>query len=333
MRYFMKRILLLSTGGTIASRQGARGLAPAAAGAEMLQMLPGLSGICQAESRELLCLDSTNIQPEEWLHMAQQVYEALDDYDGLVISHGTDTMAYSAAALSYMLRNLHKPVIFTGSQLALTAQDSDGPGNLYDAFRVAAADKPGVYVVFAGKIIRGCRAVKVRTKGADAFFSVNAPLAGTVNASKVSWQYPLPPPHSPCNLAAHCQSRVLLLKLAPGLEPNIVDAAVVLGYRGLVVEGYGAGNVTNTRRDIAAALAQAIHSGLAVALTSQCLLEASDMSVYEPGLIMQEAGAIPAFDMTTEALYAKLCWVLGQSTEPRKVRELMSRNIAGELGG
>ena len=325
----MKRILLLTTGGTIASQKSANGLVPAAAGEEMLQMLPELP--CKVETRELLRLDSTNIQPEEWLQMAEHVYAALDSFDGVVISHGTDTMSYSAAALSYMLRNLDKPVIFTGSQLALTEQNSDGPGNLYDAFRVAAADKPGVYVVFAGKIIRGCRAVKVRTQGREAFFSVNAPLAGTVSDTQISWINPLPPPDKPRYLAADCFSRVMLIKLAPGIEPGMVEAAVILGYRGLVVEGYGAGNVTNIRRDIASALAKAIQGGLSVALTSQCLLEASDMSIYEPGLIMQSAGAIPARDMTTESLYVKLCWALGKSEDPAVVRDIMAQNIAGEM--
>jgi L-asparaginase len=327
----MKKILLLTTGGTIASRDSARGLVPNMTGAEMLQSLPALPAICQADAIELLRLYGTNIQPEEWLQMAQHVFTALDSYDGVVISHGTDTMAYSAAALSYMLRNLDKPVVFTGSQMTLTAANSDGPLNLYDAFRVAAEGKPGVYVVFAGKIIWGCRAVKVRTQGPEAFFSVNAPLAGTVVNTMVTWHNPLPLPSGPRSLADYCQSRVLLLKLAPGLEPNIVEAAVILGYRGLVVEGYGVGNVTNIRRDIAAALAQAIRGGLAVALTSQCLLEASDMSIYEPGLVMKTAGAIPALDMTTEALYVKLCWALGQSTDVAEIRKIMAQNIAGEL--
>jgi len=150
----MKRILLLTTGGTIASQKGARGLMPITAGAEMLQMLPNLP--CRAETTELMRLDSANIQPEEWLQMATHVYAVLDNYDGVVISHGTDTMSYSAAALSYMLRNLDKPVVLTGSQLTLAAENSDGPANLYNAFAVAAEGRPGVYVVFAGKIIRGC---------------------------------------------------------------------------------------------------------------------------------------------------------------------------------
>lgn len=329
----MKRILFLTTGGTIASQASARGFTPITAGEEMLKMLPNLSGLCQVETAELMRLDSTNIQPEEWQQMAHSVYSALDNYDGVVISHGTDTMAYSAAALSYMLRNLDKPVILTGSQLALTAKDSDGPTNLYDAFSVALEGIPGVYVVFAGKIIHGCRAVKVRTQGADAFFSVNAPLCGTVTNNKVMWQNPLPTASGARSLAAHCQSRVLLLKLAPGLEPNLIEAAGILGYRGMVVEGYGAGNVTNTHRDIASALAKAIQGGLAVVVTSQCLLEASDMSIYEPGRVMQTAGAIPAFDMTTEALYVKLCWALGQSTDMEEVRKIMTQNIAGEMNG
>jgi L-asparaginase len=328
----MKRILLLTTGGTIASQEGAHGLAPATAGVEMLQMLPALPDLYQVETTELLRLDSTNIQPEEWLQMAHHVHAALDNYDGIVITHGTDTMAYSAAALSFMLRNLDKPVILTGSQMALTAENSDGPGNLYDAFRVADEGRQGVFVVFAGKIIHGCRAVKVRAQGSEAFFSINAPLAGTIAETKVTWHDTLPPPPSePRSLAAYCQSRVLLLKLAPGLEANVVEAAVILGYRGLVVEGYGAGNVTNIRRDLASALAQAIRGGMAVAVTSQCLLEASDMSIYEPGQVMQAAGAIPAFDMTTEALYVKLCWTLGQSMDLTAVRSIMAQNIAGEM--
>lgn len=327
----MKRILLLTTGGTIASQKGAHGLVPATTGEEILQMLPDLYGSYQVETRELLRLDSTNVQPEEWLHMAEHVYASLDNYDGVVISHGTDTMAYSAAALSYMLRNVDKPVIFTGSQLPLSDKNSDAYGNLYDAFKVAAEEKPGVYVVFAGKIIRGCRAVKVRAQGLEAFFSINATLAGTVASGQVRWENPLPPPQGPRSLAAHCQSRVLLLKLVPGLEPNIVEAAVILGYRGLVVEGYGAGNVTNMRRDLASTLAQAIRGGLAVTVTSQCLLEASDMTIYEPGLVMQAAGAIPAYDMTTEALYVKLCWALGQCADMELVREIMAQNIAGEM--
>ena len=327
----MKRILLLTTGGTIASQKGARGLMPITAGAEMLQMLPNLP--CRAETTELMRLDSANIQPEEWLQMATHVYAVLDNYDGVVISHGTDTMSYSAAALSYMLRNLDKPVVLTGSQLTLAAENSDGPANLYNAFAVAAEGRPGVYVVFAGKIIRGCRAVKVRTQDTEAFYSINAPLAGTVSNGQVTWHNPLPQPTAPHTLAAHCQSRVLLLKLAPGMEANVVEAAVILGYRGLVVEGYGTGNVTNMRRDMASALAKAIQGGMAVAVTSQCLLEASDMSLYEPGLVMQAAGAIPAFDMTTEALYVKLCWALGQSPDLATVRIIMAQNIAGEMHG
>jgi len=329
----MKKILLLTTGGTIASQPREHGLKPTIAGLEMLRLLPALPALCQAETAELLRLDSSNIQPEEWLQMAHYIYAALDQYDGVVIAHGTDTLAYSAAALSYMLRDLDKPILFTGSQLPLTAPQSDGLNNLYDAFAAAVSGQPGVYVVFAGKIIRGCRAVKVRTKGAETFFSVNAPLAGTVSGHQVNWQNPLPQPDGPRSLAAHCQSRVLLLKLVPGLEPNVVEAAGILGYRGLVVEAYGLGNVTNTRRDLASALAQAIQNGLAVALTSQCLLEASDLSVYEPGLLMREAGAIPGLDMTTEALYVKLCWALGQSTDLAVIREIMAQNIAGELNG
>lgn len=328
----MKRILLLTTGGTIAAQAGEQGLAPSLTGAQLLQTLPQLAELCQADIREVMNLDSTNIQPEEWQILAQSIYEALDIYDGFVIAHGTDTMAYSAAALSYMLRGLDKPVVFTGSQLPATAEGSDGPANLYGAFAVASSGRSGVYVVFAGKIIDGCRAVKVRAIDAEAFFSINAPLAGRVSNGLVEWLWPVPSPTGPRALDAYCQSRVLLLKLAPGMEADIVEAAIVLGYRGLVVEGYGAGNITNARRNIVASLAKAIRGGLAVAVTSQCLLDGIDMSLYEPGRAMLAAGAIPAYDMTTEALYVKLCWALGKTADLAEVRALMAHNIAGELG-
>jgi len=330
----MKRILLLSTGGAITADPDMQGLSVALSGAELLKNLRDLSTLCQADIREVMNVGGVNMQPEEWQQLANSIYQELPIYDGFVVTHGVDTMAYTAAALSYMLRGLDKPVILTGSQMPLMEADSDGPGNLYDAFTVACQDQPGVYVVCAGKIISGCRAVKVRASGAEAFFSINAPLAGTVADKIVDWQFPLPPPplDQPRVLETHCQSKVLLLKLAPGMEANIVDAAIVLSYRGIVVEGYGAGNITNTRRDIVASLAKAMQRGIAVAVTSQCLMGDSDMELYDPDLAMSMAGAIPCFDMTTEALYVKLCWALGKAADMAEVRMLMAQNIAGELG-
>ncbi|MCL2495960.1 MAG: asparaginase [Clostridiales bacterium] len=327
----MKRILLLSTGDVIEAAAGSQRQTPALNGEELLKNLRALSMLCRADIREVMNIDSTNMQPEEWRQLAQNIHMELDDYDGFVISHGADTMAYTAAALSYMLRGLDKPLILTCSQLSLMEAYSEGSGNIYDAFTVACQNQPGVYVVYAGKIIRGCRAVKVRTAGTEAFLSVNAPLAGTITENRVDWYLPLPLPDQPRSLATHCQSKVLLLKLAPGLEADLVEAAIAMGYRGIVVEGYGAGNVTYARRDIGAALAKAMQRGIAVAITGQCLMGDSGMTLCEPSPSMSMAGVIPCFDMTTEALYVKMCWALGKTADMAELRMIMAQNIAGEL--
>lgn len=329
----MKRLLLLTCGGTIAASPSATGLRPTAGGEEMLNLLPELRARCQITVQEAFNLDSSNVQPEQWQLLARAIDTALPSYDGIVISHGTDTMAYTASALSFMLQGLPKPVVLTGAQLPIQAAHSDGLTNLRDAFTVALAGRAGVLLVFAGKIMLGCRASKLRTTSAEAFYSINAPDLGRVQNGTVIWtEAPMPPPTA-YRLQDKLESAVLLLKLAPGLRTDIITAAQELGYRGLVVEGYGSGNVPDTGRDLGGALIGALQAGLAVAVTSQCLWESADLSIYAPGARLLRAGVISAADMTTEALYTKLCWVLGQTATPAEIHRLMCSNLAGELNG
>ena len=178
----MKHILLLSTGGTIASRPGSDGLEPEMSGQELLSCLGDLRGRFQVEVQQIMNLDSSNIQAEEWKIMARSVYENLSGYDGFIITHGTDTMAYSASMLSFMLRGLQKPVVFTGSQIPMDNMLTDARNNLFCALAAVEAEIPGVSVAFNRHIIRGCRAVKVRTMGFDAFESVNARYLGEIFA-------------------------------------------------------------------------------------------------------------------------------------------------------
>ena len=178
----MTRVLLLTTGGTIASRRGDQGLEPQISARGLLEYMSDLRAHYHIDARDILNLDSSNIQAEEWQTIARAVMENLDAYDGIVITHGTDTMAYTASVLSYMLQNLTKPVVLTGSQMPIDHLLTDARANLYTAFSAVELGLPGVMVAFDHKLIRGCRAVKVRTMAFEAFESVNAPYLAQVYA-------------------------------------------------------------------------------------------------------------------------------------------------------
>lgn len=328
----MKHILLLSTGGTIASRPGSDGLEPEMSGQELLSCLGDLRGRFQVEVQQIMNLDSSNIQAEEWKIMARSAYENLSGYDGFIITHGTDTMAYSASMLSFMLRGLQKPVVFTGSQIPMDNMLTDARNNLFCALAAVEAEIPGVSVAFNRHIIRGCRAVKVRTMGFDAFESVNARYLGEIFADglRVYGGEPVDQQEKP-ELRDELSTDVFLLKLIPNTNPRLFDHLAEIGYRGVVLETFGAGGMHFHRRDLLEKLRMLEARGIVVVACSQCLYEPSNFTIYEVGRKLLEAGVIPAGDMTTEAAVTKLMWALGQETEPERVRELFLRNLAGEI--
>jgi L-asparaginase len=330
----MKKILLLTTGGTIACRSGAWGLEPQLASEGLLHYMSDLCGHYDIHGRDILNLDSSNIQAEEWQTIARAVYEGLADYDGIVITHGTDTMAYTASMLSYMLPNLKKPVVLTGSQMPIDNLLTDARNNLYTAFSAVDNDIPGVSIAFDHKVIQGCRAVKVRTMGFEAFESVNAPYLAQVyanglrrNDSAIHW----PDPDRPTLLRDQVSPRVFLLKLIPGTDPTVFDMLLDLDYRGIVLETFGAGGLHFLRRDLLPKLRMLTERGVSVAACSQCLYETSDLSIYEVGQRLLDCGVIPARDMTTEAVVTKLMWALGQTEDPAQVRTMFATNYAGEI--
>lgn len=328
----MKRILLLSTGGTIASRPGADGLEPEMSGQELLSCLGDLSGRFQVEVRQIMSLDSSNVQAEEWKIMARSVYENLEDFDGFIITHGTDTMAYSASMLSFMLKNLHKPVVFTGSQIPMDNMLTDARNNLFCALAAVEADIQGVSVAFNRHIIRGCRAVKVRTMGFDAFESVNARYLGEIFADGLRvYDRQIPASQEKTELYDRVSTDVFLLKLIPNTNPRLFDHLAEIGYRGVVLETFGAGGMHFHRRDLLEKLRMLEKKGIVVVACSQCLYEPSNFTIYEVGRKLLETGVIPAGDMTTEAAVTKLMWALGQTDDPEKVKEIFSRNYTGEI--
>lgn len=304
---------LLATGGTIACTPGPDGLEPTLRAADLLAYL-GSALPCRVRPQDVFLLDSSNVQPEEWCALARAVREALDASDGAVITHGTDTMAYTAAALSFLLAGVQKPVILTGSQLPPGHPLSDARLNLLRAIAAAQAGVAGVYVCFGDRLISGVRCVKTHTTAMDAFSSVNAPLAGRFDVEGVRFDHPQPFPPPPgadlTGLRLAVDPRVFLLKLVPGTSPDVLDFVGRAGYRGLVIEAFGLGGLHYIRRNLVKALSSLARSGVRVLAVSQCLYEKADLGLYEVASGL--AGIRPGRDMTTEAAVCKLMWALAQ---------------------
>ncbi len=321
------RITLLATGGTIACRNTPNGLTPALPAEELLRALPHQEGL-ELKGVDVMRMDSSNIQPEEWTAIARAADAAMRDSDGVVITHGTDTMGYTAAAISYMLAGQKKPVILTGSQLPLGAPLSDAEINLSCAVQAACQGVPGTYVCFDRKLILGVRAVKTRTTSFDAFASVNRPLAGQMDSDGVHFTHPQPPFPSPYRLRAQVDPRVFLLKLVPGTQPDVLDFVAQAGYRGLVIEAFGLGGLHYIRRNLVEKLRMLRDKGVRVLVVTQCLYEKADLSIYEVGTQMLRAQVLSGSDMTTEAAVTKLMWALAQDDPDA----LLSRSLCGEMG-
>ena len=328
----MKKVLILATGGTIASKSGADGLIPQEVPTELLGALDEFRQYYEIDFHTILNLDSSNIQAEEWQLIATNVFDALPYYDGILITHGTDTMAYTASMLSFMLQSLNKPVVLTGSQIPIGLPLSDARSNLATALAAIDHEVIGVSIAFNHKLISGCRAVKVRTMGFDAFESVNSPDRGEFFADGVRLMNSrIPRDIGAPELKVELCNDVFLLKLIPGTNPSIFDSLLSMHYRGVVIETFGAGGLHFLRRDLAAQIEYLVKSNVPVVVCSQCLYERSDFSLYEAGRKVLATGAIQALDMTTEAAVTKLMWALGQTSDMGEIRSIFSTDFVGEI--
>ncbi len=326
-----KRILLIGTGGTIASEMGDNGLEPELTSRQLLRYVPDISGICEVDCTQLFSLDRTNIRPEHWLRIAGSIQQCYEKYDGFVISHGTDTMAYTSAGLSYLIQNSRKPIVLTGAQKPIGYDTTDSKQNLRDAFTVAASGMSGVLLVFNGKIIMGTRARKTRSKSFEAFSSINYPIVGMVQDGRLI-QYIRPENSAPTRFYHELDARVALLKLTPGIECGVLEYLLERS-SAVIIESFGVGGLpvyeTGSFYDT---IKKGLDDGRTVVLTTQVENEGSDLSVYHVGnSIKQNLPILEAYDMTTEAVTAKLMWILSQTTGREEVARLFYTPVACDI--
>ena len=327
----MKKILLIGTGGTIASQVTEDGLAPELTSAQLLAHIPAISNICHVESLQLLNLDSTNIAPSHWLRMVRCIRDHYLSYDGFVLTHGTDTMAYTAAALSYLIQGSPKPIVLTGAQKPIGFDVTDSKVNLTDAFRVASADMPGVSLVFNGKVILGTRAQKVRSKSFEAFSSIDYPFLGVLRDGVL-----LPYIRQDCNdrpsFYEDLNTSVALLKLIPGTDQALLDYLLERN-DALIIESFGVGGLPDYEgADFCGSVCRWTAKGKLVVLTTQVQNEGSDLGIYHVGHRLKGVpGVLEAFDLTTEAVTAKLMWIMGKTRDLAEIQRLFYAPVAHDI--
>lgn len=325
----MKKILMIATGGTIASKITEHGLAPAISSDELLTYVPEIKKYCYVDTIQLLNIDSTNIQPEHWVMMTETIEENYDKYDGFIVSHGTDTMAYTAAALSYLIQNPCKPIVLTGSQKPINVDITDAKKNLLDSFRFVTEEGiSGVYVVFDGKAIIGTRARKVKSKSYSAFESINFPVAAIIDDRRITKYISNYNLEKKVKFYKEIYTNIFLLKLAPGMEPDVLDF-IGNKYEGIVIESYGAGGLPFLdKRNFLNKLEEFIKKGKIIVVATQVMFEGSDMGLYEVGVkALQKYNVLQAYDMTIEAVITKLMWIMAQTKDFEEVKTMFYTRI------
>jgi L-asparaginase len=329
-----RRVRILHTGGTLGMRprEPDQALAPDEFGSTVLEHVPELSELAEIDARVLCNVDSSDMSPALWMQLAREVERSLGSCDGVVITHGTDAMAYTASALSFVLRDLPRPVILTGSTRPLADIRSDGRANLVGAVDLALRDIPEVAIYFDGLLLRGNRAHKSTTFAFGAFTSPNCQPLAELGAELKPGLAPLRP-RGPLRLEGGFDTRVAALWLVPGQSAGIVRAALASDVRAVLIVALGVGNLPVVEREMADAVRALHESGRVVACASQSENGRVDLDRYAGGRLARELGAVGIGDMTVEAAAVKLMYLLGTLEDPAAVRAALAVPIAGEIAG
>ena len=297
----MKRVLMIGTGGTIASEMTGAGLVPELTTDQFLKYVPAVRELCDVTCRQVCNIDSTNMSPAYWLEIARAIREVYSSFDGFVVCHGTDTMAYTAAALSYLVQQGPKPIVLTGSQKPINMDITDSKTNLLDSFVCACDGRiPGVQIVFGGAVIL-VPYIRPQAQAEPVFYDA-------------------------------LNSRVALLKLIPGASAG--QLRFLLDENDAVIlESFGVGGVPSGETgEFYEVIRKASAKGKTVVVTTQVQNEGSDLSIYNVGHSLKNSlGVLEAFDMTTEAVVAKLMWLLALTDDPNEVQKLFYTPVANDI--
>jgi len=326
-----KRLLLIATGGTIASRPSRNGLAPELTSEELLSCIPEVRDLCRIDTVQPFNLDSTNMRPENWLTVAGLIRDNYEAYDGFVITHGTDTMAYAAATLYYLIQNSPKPVVLTGSQVSIYARDTDARENLRSAVIYAVHESAcGIHLVFDNKVICANRAQKTRTRSFNAFSSIDYPEVAYIRDGEVR-PYIREALPGPVRFYDRLDSRVLVIKLIPGMDPAILDFAAQRAHA-VIIESFGVGGVPFYDNDeFAEKIGALLSKNVKVIFTTQVPHEGSDLARYQVGFrIKQKYELLEANTMTTEAVVAKTEWALANAKNDGDFRRLFLTPVGND---
>lgn len=332
-----KKILMIYTGGTIGMSRSENGYTPSLD--SFLSQLHNMQELYDETMPKWdmyalsPLLDSSNVSVNEWNAIASVVANNYEKYDGFVILHGTDTMAYTASALSFMLENNTKPVVFTGSQIPLCEVRNDARDNLITALLIAADERlHEVCLYFGGKLIRGNRAIKFSANDLIAFMSPNYPVLAEVGIDIRFHESAL---WNKKNGDFHLQTLesipIGVIKVFPGIQFDLFESIMTNTLKGVVIETFGAGNIPGNGKDLLPLIQRAFEHGTLVTVTSQCSHGSVVLGAYETSNALKKAGAISGYDMTSEACVAKLYYLFAKGYTKEEIKELMEEDLRGEL--
>lgn len=333
----MKRICIIYTGGTIGMEKGENGYEPGKK--PFAEIMAGISDFSSPELPEYdviefsPLLDSSDVTVSEWNLIGRTISDNMDEYDGFVVLHGTDTMAYTASALSFMLRNLPKPVVVTGSQIPLCEIRSDGKDNILASMMIAASGKVyEVCIFFAGKLLRGNRSIKMSADSLIAFDSPNYPkLADAGIGIRYRENILLKKSNEPFKLQEFMEEPIGVIKIFPGIRIDLFEPIITGKLRGVVLETFGAGNVPSYCSELGKIISKAYEHGNIVVVCSQCPTGTVSLGHYAASSPLKKAGAVSGKNMTTESAVAKLYYLLSCGYNKEIIEELMEKDLCGEL--